>query len=121
VIIADTSVWIQHFRSGLPSFAAALSQGLISVHPVVLGELATGNLHKRAQTLAALRCLPMAKIGTANECLEFIEMHELYGRGIGWNDIQLLVAARLSGNPLWSLDNRLVAVAVDLGVAYHEE
>jgi predicted nucleic acid-binding protein len=118
MILADTSVWMRHFRRGLPEFAAALRNGQISIHPVVLGELATGNLAKRAQTLAALRSLPCAKTGTTEECLGFIEAHVLYGRGIGWNDLQLLVAARLSGNLLWSLDTRLTAASVELGVAY---
>jgi predicted nucleic acid-binding protein len=118
VIIADTSLWVQHFRRGLPAFAAGLSNGLIVMHPVVLGELATGNLGKRAQTLASLRSLPRTKVGTTEECFDFIEAHSLYGRGIGWNDVQLLVSARLSGDSLWSLDTRLAMASVELGVAY---
>jgi len=118
MILADTSVWVQHFRRGLPEFAAALQSAQISTHPVVLGELATGNITDRSRTLAALRILPRTQEGTAPECLEFIEVHRLYGRGVGWNDIQLLVAARLSGDPLWSLDARLAATAVELGAAY---
>lgn len=118
MIIADTSLWVQHFRRELPDFAAVLSSGLISMHPVVLGELATGNPPKRAQTLASLRSLPLTKVGTTEESLAFIEAHSLYGRGIGWNGVQLLVSARLSGNPLWSIDTRLGAASVELGVAY---
>jgi predicted nucleic acid-binding protein len=118
MILADTSVWVQHFRRGVPDFAEALVVGHIAIHPVVVGELATGNLAKRAQTLAALRRLPGSQVGTAEECLTFIETHALYGHGIGWNDVQLLASARLSGHPLWSLDTRLTAAAVELGVAY---
>ena len=118
MILADTSVWVQHFRRGVPDFATALQHGRISIHPVVVGELASGNLTQRTRTLAALRSLPQTKSGTAEECLDFIESHALHGRGIGWNDIQLLVAARLSGHPLWSLDSRLTEAAVKLGVAY---
>ena len=118
MILADTSVWVEHFRRGLPEFAAALRGGRISIHPVVRGELATGHLARRAQTLAALGSLPHATSGTPEECLAFIEAHALFGRGIGWNDVQLLVAARLSGRRLWSLDARLTAAAHELGVAY---
>ncbi|HEY5892130.1 MAG TPA: type II toxin-antitoxin system VapB family antitoxin [Chthoniobacterales bacterium] len=46
----------------LPDFAATLGQRLISIHPVVVGELATGNLSKRQQTLADLRRLPRATL-----------------------------------------------------------
>jgi hypothetical protein len=96
----------------------ALQEGQISIHPVVLGELATGNLAKRAQTLAALRTLPRCEVGTSEECLEFIEEHKLHGRGMGWNDVQLLVGARLAGYPLWSLDTRLASAAEELGIAH---
>ena len=118
MILADTSVWIQHFRVGFPDFEKALRLGAIAMHPVVLGELATGNLARRASTLVMLRQLPQATAGTADECLTFIEAHKLYGRGIGWSDVQLLVAARLSGFPLWSLDTRLDDAAAHLGVAH---
>ena len=118
MILADTSVWIQHFRRGLPTFASALEQGFISMHPVVLGELASGNLGKRSHTLALLHSLPFASVATTEECLAFLEEHALYEKGIGWNDLQLLGAARLSGIPLCSLDARLTAAAVELGVGY---
>ena len=91
---------------------------MISMHPVVLGELATGNLARRRHTLAGLQHLPRVIAGTSEECLEFIETHSLYGRGIGWNDVQLLVAARLSGHRLWSHDARLAAAAIDLRIAH---
>jgi predicted nucleic acid-binding protein len=118
MIIADTSVWIYHFRHGSPHFAQTLQKGLMAIHPIVLGELATGNLLNRAKTIAALRCLPKTQTGTVEECMQFIEIHGLYGRGIGWNDIQILVAARLSGNLLWSRDRRLDDAAKELGISY---
>ena len=118
MILADTSLWVQHFRRGVPEFAEALQNGDISIHPVVIGELACGNLAERARTLTALCSLPRVETGAPEECLNFIESHALHGRGIGWNDIQLLVAARLSRNPLWSLDTRLTAAAIQLSVAF---
>ena len=118
MILADTSVWVEHFRRRMPAFAAALEDGNISIHTVVLGELACGNLRKRTQTLAALRSLLRAKAGSSEECVDFIEAHRLHGRGIGWSDVQLLISARLSGDLLWSLDDPLAAVAAGLGVAY---
>ncbi len=121
MIIADTSIWVQHFRLGLAALAKELEQGFISMPAVVLGELAVGNLARRRQTLSALCSLPRTTMGTATECLHFLETHRLYGRGIVWNDVQLLVAARLSGNSLWTLDERLSAAATDLGVAHREQ
>ena len=121
MILADTSVWVQHFRRGIPEFSAALGQRQISIHPVVLGELATGNLFKRLQTLTDLRRLPRALAGAVDEVLDFVETNLLYGRGLGWNDVQLLAAARLSGHSLWSLDSRLAAAASDLSVKYSSQ
>lgn len=118
MILADTSVWVEHFRQGAPELTLLLGEGLVSIHPVVLGELSVGNLLRRQQTLADLRRLPRATSGTADECLAFIERNTLYGRGIGWNDVQLLVAAKLSGHSLWSLDVRLAAAAGRFGVAH---
>lgn len=67
-----------------------------------------------------LRSLPHARTGTTDECLTTIETHGLYGRGIGWIDVQLLVAARLSHAMLWSLDQPLIEAAKQLNVVYAE-
>jgi hypothetical protein len=87
-------------------------------HTVVVGELATGNLVKRSETLASLVLLPRALEGSAKECLLYLESHRLYGRGVGWNDIQLLVSAQLSHMPLWSLDTKLARIGAELHLAY---
>jgi predicted nucleic acid-binding protein len=118
MILADSSVWIEHFRKGLPDFAGALQQACILTHPVVIGELATGNLSNRKLTLASLQRLPGVKQATGSECLYFLEAHRLFGRGIGWSDIQLLASAHLSNVLLWTLDKRLAAAAIRLGVAF---
>ena len=118
MILADTSVWIEHFRRGLPGFEQELRRSRILTHPVVIGELATGNLSNRKSTLALLRRLPAVKSATAEEGLVFLESHRLYGRGIGWNDIQLLAAARLSNVTLWTIDKRLAEASNHLGVAF---
>ena len=48
-----------------------------------------------------------------------MEREQLFGRGCGWVDLQLLAATCLSeGAVLWSLDLRLQALAERLGRAY---
>ena len=118
MILADTSVWIEHLRAGQTAFKTMLDRKQVSVHWVVIGELATGNLPRRAQFLATIRLLPQAKSGLPEECIAFIEHHKLSGRGLGWSDVQLLVAARLSRHRLWSLDARLATIAEELDVAW---
>jgi hypothetical protein len=90
------------------------------MHPAILGELATGNLRDRGRTLAMLGSLPYAKTGTTDECLAAIESYGLYGKGVGWIDVQLLVAARLSHVTLWSFDEPLIKAAQQLKIAYSE-
>ncbi len=114
MVLVDTSVWIEHFRSGVPALVEALASGMVLIHPAVIGELATGNLKRRAATLADLWRQPMAVEGSLVECLHFIETHRLHGLGIGWNDVQLLVSARLSHALLWTTDRRLAATAARL-------
>ena len=120
MILADTSVWVDHFRRGSMRFAQRLEKGEIAIHTVVLGELATGNLARRQQTLAALHSLPRVKEGSNEECLAYLETHRLFGRGIGWNDVQLLVAARLGHMHLWSLDRSLTTIAARLHLLHQE-
>ena len=120
MILADTSVWVNHFRRASASFALRLETGEIAIHTLVLGELAMGNLRRRRETLAALHVLPRVKEGTGSECLSYLETHQLFGRGIGWNDVQLLVAAQLNHIPLWSLDQPLARAAEKLGLLYSE-
>jgi predicted nucleic acid-binding protein len=64
VILVDTSVWIDHFRSTDPVLVAALEAGEVLMHPFILGELACGNLHRRQETLELLNNLPTAPVAT---------------------------------------------------------
>ena len=114
MILADTSVWVQHFRHGLPALAKRLSRGEVATHSVVIGELATGNLTRRRETLSWLAQLPRVAEASSAECLDFLERHELFGVGIGWSDVQLLAAAQRSHIPNWSLDKKMTASARQL-------
>jgi len=58
MVLVDTSVWIHHFRSGTARLRELLQAGEMATHPMVLGELACGNLTKRAETLRLLNRLP---------------------------------------------------------------
>jgi predicted nucleic acid-binding protein len=118
VILVDTSVWIEHFRSTSPSLTELLGGGEVLGHPFVLGELALGNLRRRDDILRALRRLPQATGASHREVLQFIDSEALFGRGIGYVDAHLLAAARLTvGSKLWTLDRHLQAVAAQLGLA----
>jgi len=120
LIIVDTSVWIDHLRSGNQRLSRLLDRGQVLAHPWVIGELALGNLQRRVEILRLLDGLPQATIATESEVMKLIDQHELYGSGIGYVDAQLLAATRLSGDGrLWTLDARLASPAATLGVADH--
>jgi predicted nucleic acid-binding protein len=118
VILADTSVWVDHLRAGDQALVALLDTGMVLVHPFVIGELALGNLRQRELVLSALSSLPRTSVATDMEVLHFIDRHALFGRGLGYVDAHLLAAMRLTpGSELWTRDKRLLGIAVELGLA----
>src|SRR5262245_66400046 len=116
MVLADTSVWLEHFRRGEPSLVDRLSEGLVLMHPFVSGELACGSLKDRTAVLSDLLALPQAKVACNTEVLQFIEDRRLWGRGLGWIDAHLLASALLSNCRIWTLDVRLAKAAADLGL-----
>jgi len=119
VILVDTSVWVDHLRTGDKVLADLLHTGMVLTHPFVVGELALGNLRQREIVLDALSSLPGTRMATETEVLHFIARHALFGRGIGYVDVHLLAALRLTaGAELWTKDKRLDEVAAQLGLAF---
>lgn len=116
MILADTSVWIRHFRRCEPGLAVRLFEGSILIHPCVSGELACGNLKNRVATLLDLHALPAAKVASEEEVLHLLEERRLWGRRLGWIDVHLLASALLSHCRLWTFDKKLREAARDLGV-----
>ena len=118
MILVDTSVWIDHFRAKNELLAKYLDIGQVLTHPFVIGELAVGNFRNRDRALILLGGLAKTRVATDLEVLRFIERHELFGRGIGYIDVHLLAAARLTaGATFWTLDARLRTMAAHFGLA----
>lgn len=119
MILVDTSIWIDHLRQSCEGLAQLLGAGQVFAHPYVIGELALGSLQNRDAVLGALQNIPQAPVATDNEVFHFIETNALYGIGIGYIDVHLLVAARLSpGTMLWTRDKRLLDASARLGLAF---
>lgn len=107
MILADTSVWIAHFRGGTNDLRSALENGEVLCHPHVVGELACWNLRNRGQILEFLQALPAATAATDDEVLACIERNRLCGTGLGYTDVHLLASALLTPARLWTLDGAL--------------
>ena len=121
MILVDTSVWVDHLRSGEPALATALEGGRVLMHPFVLGELACGNLENRDEVLRLLGALPSAPTATDSEVLGLIERRALMGRGIGYIDAHLLASTALAADAsIWTRDRRLATVAAELDLAFDE-
>ncbi len=117
MILVDTSIWIDHFRTAEPQLAELLGKNEVLAHPCVIGEIALGSVKQRAQVLRDLANLPAATVATHVEIMIFIERHKLANSGIGYIDASLLAATALtSGAALWSRDKSLRAAAVRCGV-----
>ena len=117
MILADTSVWIDHFRSGNKDLGKALNQGQIVIHSWIIAELALGPLRGRAKTLAMLDLLPQVRVAQLSELRHMIESRRLYSLGIGLTDAHLIASVFL--NPptlLWTKDKPFRRVAEALGI-----
>jgi predicted nucleic acid-binding protein len=120
MILADTSVWVDHLRRANPVMIELLTANDILAHPFVIGELACGTLPDRS-VLQRLDDLPQIVSATHDEVLSLIESHRFMGRGIGFIDAHLLTSVvSQSGVSLWTRDQRLKRIAEEMGVAYPE-
>jgi len=118
MILADTTVWIDHFRSDNKEMRRQLGRLNIVTHPFVIAELALGSLRDRAKTLAWLDRLPQLGMAQTGEVRKMIEMRTLYNRGIGLIDAHLIASIFLSASTLlWTKDKRLRDIAEELGIA----
>lgn len=119
MILVDTSVWVDHLCSGDRVLARLLDDSYVLAHPWVVGELALARLRNRREIIDLLEDLPSATLATPAEILLLIEESDLAGRGIGYVDVQLLAATRLTPDArLWTRDRRLASAAAHLGVAF---
>jgi hypothetical protein len=118
MVLVDTSVWVSHLRNGDTDLATLLNDGRVLCHPLIVGELACGNLKDRSVILSFLQLLPMSIEAEHEEVLYFIENNRLMGKGIGYADAHLIASAVLTGIPIWTLDKKLAQVADSLHIKY---
>lgn len=117
MILADTSVWIDHLNQGSGVMSELLRARQILAHPFVIGEVALGSVRNRRAALSILHDLPKATVADDDGVLKLIDDWELMGTGIGYGDAHLLASALLtSGSRLWTRDRALRTVARQLSL-----
>lgn len=120
LVLADTSVWVAHFRRANPVLQSLLAQDRILCHPLVVIEVACGTPPApRARTLGDLQTLQAAVVATPDEVLELIERRRLNDCGCGAIDLSVLASTLMTPDArLWTFDEPLATVAERLGVAF---
>jgi|GEM_PF-27555 len=121
-VLVDSSVWIDHLRRADPVLTPLLQTSRVRMHPMVLGELACGNLPMRQRTLGWLERLPSMPLAGIADVSTLIEGRRLYGRGVGLIDVHLLASTLLvPGCELLSRERRLDGLAQALRIAAVDE
>jgi len=117
VVLADTSVWVDHLRRNDPHMANLLLTGQIAMHPFIVAEIALGSLRNRPKILAEMDALREVRVAGLNEVRHMIEAHSLCSKGIGLTDAHLIASCLLTpGTQLWTRDSNLKQVAQALKV-----
>lgn len=118
MILADTSVWVDHLRRSDQQMANLLLTGQIAIHPFIVAEIALGSLCNRPKILAEMDALRAVRLAGLDEVRHMIEAHSLYSNDIGLTDAHLIASCLLTpGTQLWTRDSNLKGVAQALNVA----
>lgn len=120
MILADTSIWIDHFRHADSELRAIIEDDRLLCHPVVIGELALGSFRNRGSVIAFLAAQREVSVATHDEVMTMIDRHNIFSMGIGYTDAHLLASVLLDQRAaLWTRDKRLQAAAEKAGVSLY--
>ena len=120
LVLADTSVWVAHFRQSNPVLQTLLSADQVLCHPMVLIEIACGTPPApRERTLSDLRQLRSATVANTDETLALIEREQLQDSGCGAIDLLLLGSVLLTSDAvLWTIDKDLQDLAARFDILF---
>jgi len=117
MILADTSIWVDHLRNRNPDMEQLLGRGQIVMHPFIVAEISLGSLRNRKRMLDDLEALLEVNVAALGEVRHMIEAHSLYSKGIGLTDAHLIASCLMTpGTQLWTCDSALKKVAAALGI-----
>jgi predicted nucleic acid-binding protein len=118
MILADTTIWIDHFRSENKEMrrqARCEEHCDPSVHCCGTGP---GSLRDRSERSHGWTFCRGCASRKSSEVREMIEMRSLYSRGIGLTDAHLIASCLIDPPTLlWTNDKQLSSVAESLGIA----
>jgi hypothetical protein len=119
-VLADSSVWVAHFRRTNGVLKSLLATDHILCHPLIVIEIACGTPPApRQRTLDDLKMLQQPALATTAETLTLIEREQLKDSGCGAVDMVLLASVLLTPDAvLWTIDKNLAALAARLDVVF---
>ena len=117
MILIDTNTWVYFLHGSRPTRVAEyLKTQRVRSCDVVIGELSLGTGLSESFR-ANLANLPRVPCPTAGETLAFKDRHDktVQGSGVGWADIQVIVAAENAGALLYTEDEDMRSLWLALG------
>lgn len=119
-MLADTSVWVAHFRKQNPLLQSLLAADRVLCHPLILIEIACGTPPApRKRTLGDLKQLRSSTVASTDETLTLIENEQLQDSSCGAVDMALLASTLLTPDAaLWTVDQQLENLAGRFEVAF---
>jgi predicted nucleic acid-binding protein len=119
-VLADTSVWVAHFRKPNRTLQSLLSADRVLCHSMVLIEIACGTPPApRERTLSDLKQLRSTTLANTDETLALIERDQLQDSGCGAIDLLLLASVLLTSDAvLWTLDKNLRVLAARFQILF---
>jgi predicted nucleic acid-binding protein len=119
-VLADSSVWVAHFRKSNGLLQSLLAMDQVLCHPLIVLELACGTPPApRGRTLGDLKKLQQSVIATTEEMLELLEREQFQDLSCGAVDMSLLASVLLTPDTLlWTVDKHLDDLATRMSVAF---
>lgn len=118
MVLADTSVWVDYVRNGSARMDTLLEKKLVVSHELIYLELSLWTPKNRTKFLYNYVSLETLQTQSISMVTTFVDSNELYGKGIGAVDATLLLSCVLNNAKLWTLDNKLNALAKKFLVAF---
>lgn len=115
MILVDTSIWLDYFRSASTAMDELLidyiENGRVVALSPVFGELLQGVRDQREEKIVLDHWKNLPKVDESNLFIEagrLSHRHKLYSAGVGLIDCYILAAAKLHKLHVLSLDKRLL-------------
>jgi predicted nucleic acid-binding protein len=121
-VLVDSSVWIDFLNGDQRTLTLSdmIIENVVVTHDLVEAELRAGFLNTSRDSFFRYFCdLPRLMFSDIPGIFDFIERKQLYGRGLSFIDLTLLIAAIVDQAVIWTHDKNFKKACLQFGIAYH--